>query len=325
MGSAAARGQSEASSPLPNVGSPRYRDVQLVWRDTTTAFVYTRPGLFRAFTSVPATLARSAQLAVRPQQLPELAGVVAGTLVLYGADESILHETRRFARRVGLPPNHPSADLRIGPFKQGFPTTIGSGLYFLGDGLTSVALAAGFAVHGAIWNNVRSSRVASEVVEALIASGAVTQAGKHIAGRQTPSEATVPRGRWRPFPPLGDYNRNVPGYDAFPSGHLASTAATLTVLALNYPESRIVRPIGYSAMALLSFAMVNNGVHWASDYPVALGVGVAIGKVVADRGRATLRFPPRASELAIPPTATTRRIDMAPLIEPGTIGVRVRF
>jgi hypothetical protein len=40
-------------------------------------------------------------------------------------------------------------------------------------------------------------------------------------------------------------------------------------------------------MTALSFQMVNNGVHWISDYPLAIGMGYLFGQVAVDRGRKT--------------------------------------
>ena len=260
--------------------------------DSTTAYVYTRPPLFHAITDAPAALGGSLADGFRRRRGRAWLAIGASTAILIAADEPILAETRRFSRRVGLPPNHPSANLRIGPLKQPFPTTLGSGLYFLGDGMTSVFLASGFALRGTLADDTRARRTASEIIEALLVAGTFTQVLKHAAGRQTPSEATEPRGRWRPFPKLSDYNANVPAYDAFPSGHLASTMATATVIALNYPEHRFIWPVGAATMGLLSLAMVNNGVHWTSDYPLALGIGAVVGKVVVARGRRLVHVSP---------------------------------
>jgi membrane-associated phospholipid phosphatase len=288
-------------------------------RDSTTAFVYTRPPPFRAITGIPKTLGITARESFRPRHLPVLLGVTASTLALMAVDEPVLHETRRLAGRVGLPPNHPSANVRLGAFKLALPTTVGSGLYFLGDGLTSVAIAAGFAVRGTVANDMRARRTASEVIEALLASGTVSQMLKHVAGRQTPSEATVPRGRWRPFASLHDYSANVPAYDAFPSGHLTTTMAVFTVLAQNYPEHRFIRPVAAATMGTLAFTMVNNGVHWASDYPLALAIGGAVGNVVVDRGRSVVKRP-RHSVPGQP-----SHVQITPLLGAGFIGAQARW
>jgi len=318
----AAVGQEAVVSGDAGFVTPRRR--QLVWRDSTTAFVYTRPQPLRALTGVPKTLGMATRDAFRVRHLPALVAVVASTAALIAADEPVLHESRRLAWRLGLPPNHPSANVRVGPFKMAFPTTVGSGLYFLGDGLTSVGVAAGFATRGMVANDMRARRTASEVIESLLAAGAVAQVLKHVAGRQTPSEATVPRGRWRPFPNLHDYSENVPAYDAFPSGHLATTMAMFTVVAQNYPEHKFIWPVGAVTMGALSFAMVNNGVHWASDYPLALAIGGVVGNVIVRRGRTVVPMPTRTVE-PVPTLERPARVKIAPVIAPGLIGVRATW
>jgi hypothetical protein len=318
----AAVGQEAVASG--DVGSVIPKRRQLVWRDSTTAFAYTRPQPLRALTGVPKTLGIAARDAFRIRHVPAMVAVVASTAALIAADEPMLHESRRLAWRLGLPPNHPAANVRVGMFKMAFPTTVGSGLYFLGDGLTSVGVAAGFAARGMLADDLRARRTASEVVESLLAAGAVAQVLKHVAGRQTPSEATVPRGRWRPLANLSDYSRNVPAYDAFPSGHLATTMAMFTVVAENYPEHKFIWPVGAVTMGALSFAMVNNGVHWASDYPLALAIGGVVGKVIVRRGR-TVVPTPKGTVDTVPAPERPARVKMAPIVAPGFIGVRATW
>jgi hypothetical protein len=314
----------QIGAPSDSVGHPRRARADVVRRDSTTGYAYTRPAPFHAITDVPAALGGSAREAFQARYIPVMIGVAASTAVLIATDEQVLGETRRLARRVDLPQNHPSANVRLGPFKQPFPTTLGSGLYFLGDGMASVFLAGGFAIRGTLADDMRARRTASEVIEALLAAGTVTQVLKHVAGRQTPSEATAPRGRWRPFPKLSDYSANVPAYDAFPSGHLATTMATLTVVALNYPEHKFIWPVAGVTMGVLSFTMVNNGVHWASDYPLALAIGGVVGKTVAARGRTVVRMTPDAPD-ARGPATPHGRLDWSPIIGPDRVGVRVTW
>jgi hypothetical protein len=38
-------------------------------------------------------------------------------------------------------------------------------------------------------------------------------------------------------------------------------------------------------MTMLGLQMMNNGVHWASDYPVALALGYGLGRIAVRRGR----------------------------------------
>ncbi len=89
-------------------------------------------------------------------------------------------------------------------------------------------------------------------------------------------------------------------YDAFPSGHIATMMSVVTILADNYPEKRYIRPVGYSLMGLVGFAMLNNQVHWASDYPLAIALGYVCAKQVEKRNRKELestRFKKRRAEL----------------------------
>ncbi|MEO6444233.1 MAG: phosphatase PAP2 family protein [Gemmatimonadaceae bacterium] len=277
---------------------------------------FQRPVVLRSLREIPATVAGAMGLAVSPRNLPEWGGVLASSLALYAADEYLLDKTRMLARHVGLPPNHPSINLRFAGMKLPVPSTLGSAIYFLGDGATDLLVAGGFLVHGLRRNDYRALTTASEITTGLVSLGVYTQLLKRSFGRQTPNESTEPRGRWRPFPSLGDYNRNVPGYDALPSGHLAAAMSTVEIIALNYPEKRIVRPLGYTLMTALSFAMVNNGVHWASDYPLALLIGGGVARVTVARGRAVLRERERGDG---------RGFSWSPILSPSAVGVSIQL
>lgn len=277
-------------------------------------FAYQRPVAVRSAREIPATVAGAFGLAIAPRNLPEWGAVAATTLGLYAADEWLLDQTRSLARRVGLAPRHPSVDVRVGSIKLiALPTTLGSALYFLGDGWSDLAVAGGFLVHGMRTGDNRAYTTASEITTGLVSLGVYTQLLKRSFGRQTPSEATVSRGRWRPFPGPKAYNANTPGFDAMPSGHLAAAMSTVEIVALNYPEKRFVRPLGYSLMGLLSFAMVNTGVHWVSDYPLALLIGGGVARVAVSRGRT--EFSPR----------TGRGVGVTPILTPHAIGLSLPF
>jgi hypothetical protein len=61
--------------------------------------------------------------------------------------------------------------------------------------------------------------------------------------------------------------------------------STLTVFTENYPEIKWIRPVGYSVIGLLGYAMINNNVHWISDYPLALALGYVCARQVARNNR----------------------------------------
>lgn len=130
-------------------------------------------------------------------------------------------------------------------------------------------------------------------------------------------------GVWRLFHNPKDTFTDVPKYDAMPSGHLASSMLTLTVIADNYPEYKFIRPLGYSLMSVLAFQMMNNGVHWMSDYPMGLFIGYDVAKHVTQKGR-TIHV------LSAPGTSRKQsffeRMDIAPAqFENDGYGVRSSF
>jgi hypothetical protein len=59
--------------------------------------------------------------------------------------------------------------------------------------------------------------------------------------------------------------------------------ATITVLARDYPEVKWIRPVGYILTGVTSWALMNNQVHWASDFPLGVAIGYITGKIVTER------------------------------------------
>jgi Membrane-associated phospholipid phosphatase len=148
---------------------------------------------------------------------------------------------------------------------------------------------------GLITNDNRAIQTASQIGEGYLAMGITVQLIKHLTGRQSPFKTTEGSGNWQLFPPLSHYQSDVPNHDAFPSGHLATAMASITIYAENYPEIRWIRPVGYTVMGIVGLAMMNNGVHWLSDYPLAIAIGYTYGKIVTARGKAIRILPKRNS------------------------------
>jgi len=70
-------------------------------------------------------------------------------------------------------------------------------------------------------------------------------------------------------------------YNAFPSGHLTTALATLTVIANNYPEQSWIRPVGYVTCAGLAVGLVAQSIHWWSDFPLAIALGYGFGSLLS--------------------------------------------
>ena len=152
---------------------------------------------------------------------------------------------------------------------------------FLGEGGPQFGLAGGFAAFGFVFNDHRALRTASQLTQAILACGTVVQVIKHATGRESPFLATSSTGTWRLLPNQIEYHRHVPKYDAFPSGHIATALATVTVVAENYPEWTWVKPVGYTIVGLIGVAMANTGIHWYSDYPLGLFLGYSFGMLAS--------------------------------------------
>jgi hypothetical protein len=200
---------------------------------------------------------------VRESSLP----VIGGTALLTGAllltDHTTYSATRSFTD------NNPSLRKAAGF------------MVHLGDGNVHIGVAAAFGLYGFIGSDSRALRVASQTVEALLATGITVQVFKRISGRESPEMASIPSGKWRPFPNLGQYQKHQPRYYSFPSGHIATTAATLTVIAENYPEQTWIRPVGYAILAGVGFGLVNVKYHWYSDLPLGLLLGHTFGMIAS--------------------------------------------
>lgn len=222
-------------------------------------------------------------------------GLALSTALLIKYDQEILDESQRFARRIGLisatvngRESHLVADLSFLGFDLPIrtPLNLNGAMYFIGDGLTHIAIAGGLATYGSIYDDRRAVNTASQVMESITVTGAVVQILKRATGRESPFRATVAAGKWDFFPTQKEYIANVSKYDAFPSGHLATAMATTIVVARNYPELGWIKPLGYTLIGVLSFAMLNNSVHWASDYPLGVAIGYLAADIAFTRGQA---------------------------------------
>jgi hypothetical protein len=151
----------------------------------------------------------------------------------------------------------------------------------IGDGTTQFALAGSFGAYGLLFKDQRALRTGSQIVQAVLASGALIQVLKHVTGRESPFVRSTPTGVWKILPNQIDYHRRVPFFDAYPSGHICTSLATVIVIAENYPELPWIRPAGYAFTTLVGLGMLSNGIHWVSDYPLGLFIGYYFGMLAA--------------------------------------------
>ncbi len=202
----------------------------------------------------------------------------------------------------------------------------------VGDGRFQFGLAVLFGGYGFIADDQRAIRCASQVCEVILASGGVVQLLKHVTGRESPIDITYdPTGRWDWFPNQIQYFDHTSHYDAFPSGHLTTVLATLTVIANNYPEQKWINPVGYAVCAGVSAGLVAQSVHWWSDFPLAIALGIGFGDLCSPNPNADVSVPdpPKKATGAIESTVNTllAQTTIVPTMQPGGGGLEmvVRF
>ena len=248
-------------------------------------FSIPKPRPFSFLTHVPGDLVQIAKTPFESDNLKGLAIVAAATAILVPLDQRLTTRIGKTSKQIGLGPNEMFDQVVHAGSQTLFkwPDNLNSAFYELGEGTPTMLIAGLFFISGKIEKNNRSLQTASDLLEAYISMGVTVQTLKRIAGRQAPFKATIPGGKWRPFPSFSKYQRYTTEYDAFPSGHLATMMATTTVLAQNYPEKKWIAPVGYLLTGLTAWSMVNNKVHWTGDFPLGLGIGYVAGKLAYKR------------------------------------------
>lgn len=186
---------------------------------------------------------------------------------------------------------------------------------YLGDGKPQFGLAAAFGAFGYFAEDERALRTGSQLVQTILACGTVIQTLKHITGRESPFVSSRVNGRWVFFPSQVDYHRNVPYYDAFPSGHIATATATLTVIMENYPEWKPwLKPLSYFLIAGIGVGLSNTGIHWWSDFPLGIALGYEFGMIASH---------PEGLPLSDSDSGNTPKVSILPNISPVGQGVTV--
>jgi hypothetical protein len=251
-------------------------------------------------TELPNSAWDSLKFAFQRDSVPLWVAIINSSALLYQYDDEIYAGAKDLGRRWGLG-NH---DATRTVFKVGkypilrLPSDTGSALYFLGDGWTHFAASLGFVAYGHLNDAPKAWNTGLQIFHGMIVSTVFNQALKRSTGRESPNQVeTDPRGAWRPFPSVEAYNKQTAKYDAVPSGHVMTTTLVFTTIRLNYPEyDYVLLPLQAVWSTALMFQMVNNGVHWASDYPLGIAMGWAVAKVVVRNGTAQAKVAASSSD-----------------------------
>jgi len=250
-----------------------------------------------AISNIPGDWLRFGRLAFAPRYGQLMAGTAVLTVALVAADDPVWQRSHIwYTTSPGM-------------------KRLSDDLEWVGDGRPQFGLAGVFAAWGFLAGDARALRTGSQIVETILASGTLVQVLKHVTGRESPFVSTRPAGRWDLFPNQIQYAKHVPHYDAYPSGHVTTALATVTVVIENYPEWWWARPLGYAAIAGLAFSMGNTGIHWYSDYPLAVVLGYSFGMIAA--------HPLETGGLAGETAPGEPKLSVAPMIDPVRTGVVV--
>lgn len=233
---------------------------------------------------IPETSMTALKMSFSKEAVWPWVGIIGSTWLLYEYDPDILREIQKGGRDWGIGNEEKTRTfIRIGSQDiLRLPTDTGSSIYFFGDGWTHISTAVGFFLVGHYGDKPRAYNTGIELFHAYTVSTIFSQIIKRSTGREAPSDRSEARGKWRPFPSISAYNDDTAKYDAMPSGHIMTATITFTVLNHNYPEySHWIIPIGTVWVTALGLQMVNNSVHWASDYPLGIAMGLLFGNISA--------------------------------------------
>ncbi len=242
----------------------------------------------KLFTDMPDTTWHFLKRSFARDSIPGWALILTTSWATYYYDADIYEGTQRTGRRWGLSNFDKTRTVwKVGQYDiLRLPSDTNSALYFLGDGWLHLGTAAAMLGTGYFGDHVRPYNTGLQLFHGMTISTVVSQIIKRSTGREVPSDRTEPRGKWRPFPSPKAYDANTAKYDAIPSGHIMTATLVFTIIRGNYPEHNWwLFPTEIIYLSALGFSMVNNGVHWVSDYPLGIAIGYMIGKSSLRMGR----------------------------------------
>lgn len=252
---------------------------------------YKKPAHFSFLTNIPGNVVGFTKQSFRKDNLPALAMLAASTGALLIFDQQITNSIQSLSRQYNIESKEhfsPIIKLKVNGKQTNLgkmPKNINTAFYNLGQGSSVIFIAGGLFLKGKISKDNRALQTSNQLINSFIALGAGTQLLKYASGRENPSHASVSGGKWRPFPSWSDFQNDKARYDAFPSGHLATLMSAVTILGENYAEIKWIKPLGYTIAGLCGLAMINNGVHWASDFPLGIALGYGYGKYISKKNK----------------------------------------
>lgn len=143
-----------------------------------------------------------------------------------------------------------------------------------GELYSPVVFFVGFAAHSLITNNMSTRKIAYEIGQASLYTGAITLLLKTAIGRSRPY-MDEGASSYRPFSSLLDR------YHSFPGGHTATAFVISTVLSRNVHPTWL-KILVYLPAVITPISRVYQDQHWMSDNVFGGALGYFVAKWVVD-------------------------------------------
>jgi membrane-associated phospholipid phosphatase len=133
----------------------------------------------------------------------------------------------------------------------------------------------GFAAHSLITDNISTRKIAYEIGQASLYTGAVVLTLKSIIGRARPHD-NLGRATYHSFTLMGDDFHSLPG------GHTATAFVISTVISRNV-EPTWLKVLVYLPAVITPISRVYQDMHWTSDNVLGGAIGFFIATWVVDQ------------------------------------------
>ena len=170
--------------------------------------------------------------------------------------------------------DQPIRDAVIRDNKRYFYSVPIEGARMYGELYSPVVFFIGFAAHSLIANDMSTRKIAYEIGQASLYTGAVVLTMKSIIGRARPHD-NLGRATYHPFTLTGDDFHSLPG------GHTATAFVISTVISRNV-EPTWLKVLVYLPAILTPISRVYQDMHWTSDNVLGGAIGFFIATWVVD-------------------------------------------
>ena len=148
------------------------------------------------------------------------------------------------------------------------------GARMYGELYSPVVFFVGFAAHSLIANDMSTRKIAYEIGQASLYTGAIVLTLKSIIGRARPHD-NEGRATYHPFTLIGD------DYHSLPGGHTATAFVISTVLSRNV-EPTWLKILVYLPAVITPISRVYQDWHWTSDNVLGGAIGYFVATWVVD-------------------------------------------